>query len=183
MIKQKQPSQPQKKQPSTGPINRAQPSATTRPDRTRAAAQPIKKQHTEFATPRLTDEEKQFADFVITCLDEQDKTAQWQIRQIVQALGHVRVLQLMRETLEIEQNGGMLTMDGERRRTPGGTFFVLCKRYHKYQVQHIFSPRPPRRTTPPAATATKPPTTQPVTPQKPGGAQRTPALIKKRKKA
>lgn len=158
MIKQKE--QPQKK----------------RPDRARpATAQPPKKQHKEFATPSLTEEQAQFADFVINCLDEKDKTAQWQIRQIVQALGHVRVLQLMRETLAIEEAGGMLTKDGQRRRTPGGTFFILCKRYHKYQVQHIFAPWSPRRTTPPVAPASK-------LQAEPASTRTTPTPIKKKKK-
>jgi hypothetical protein len=51
--------------------------------------------------------------------------------------------------LQCEAHGGMLTRDGTRRRTPGGTFFTLMKeRVTAEQRRQLFpwnTPRPPRK--------------------------------------
>jgi Phosphorylated adapter RNA export protein, RNA-binding domain len=49
------------------------------------------------------------------------------LMQILQILGPDRTSTLLIETLQCEAAGGMLTKDGTRRRTPGGTFFQLVR--------------------------------------------------------
>ena len=60
-------------------------------------------------------------------LGETDPIPQEQIRRIVERLGAEAALTLLRETLEIEAQGGMLLPDRSRRRTPGGVFFYLVR--------------------------------------------------------
>ena len=49
------------------------------------------------------------------------------IRRTTLALGLVRANELLAATLDLETDGGLLTADGSRRRTPGGVFFTLVK--------------------------------------------------------
>lgn len=49
------------------------------------------------------------------------------IKWVVSYLGVETSLALMKRTLEIEEQGGMLIKSGARRRTPGGVFFTLVK--------------------------------------------------------
>lgn len=49
------------------------------------------------------------------------------IKWVVSYLGVEASLELMKRTLEIEEQGGMLIKSGARRRTPGGVFFTLVK--------------------------------------------------------
>ena len=49
------------------------------------------------------------------------------LTQVLTILGPDRTSTLLTETLHCEANGGMLTKDGTRRRTPGGTFFQLVR--------------------------------------------------------
>jgi phosphorylated adapter RNA export protein len=53
-----------------------------------------------------------------------------QIKKIVRVLGSERALALLAEAQSIEVSGGMMCLDGSRRRTPGGVFFFLCKQKH-----------------------------------------------------
>ncbi|HYU75520.1 MAG TPA: phosphorylated adapter RNA export RNA-binding domain-containing protein, partial [Ktedonobacteraceae bacterium] len=48
-----------------------------------------------------------------------------QIRRAVKALGTEQALALLKETLSIETQGGLMLPDQSRRRTPGGVFFHL----------------------------------------------------------
>lgn len=50
------------------------------------------------------------------------------LRQVLYRLGHERTAALLADTLQCEASGGLLTTDGTRRRTPGGTFFHLVRR-------------------------------------------------------
>jgi hypothetical protein len=59
-------------------------------------------------------------------LGETDQAAQEQLQRIVWALGGSQCYQLLEQTLQIEQNGGMMLRDGSRRRTLGGVFFYLA---------------------------------------------------------
>jgi PHAX RNA-binding domain len=47
------------------------------------------------------------------------------LKHIVSALGQVQAWALMLDALEIEAHGGMMVLDGERRRTVGGIFLYL----------------------------------------------------------
>ncbi|KAK6623924.1 hypothetical protein RUM44_010780 [Polyplax serrata] len=49
------------------------------------------------------------------------------ILRAIKILGKEAVISIFEETQEIESSGGMLIMNGARRRTPGGVFFHLIK--------------------------------------------------------
>jgi hypothetical protein len=46
---------------------------------------------------------------------------------VVYVLGEERALALLAETEQVETQGGLMTDDGQRRRSPGGTYFKLVK--------------------------------------------------------
>ncbi|MBZ0294971.1 MAG: hypothetical protein K8L99_20580 [Anaerolineae bacterium] len=60
-------------------------------------------------------------------LKETDRKPQIQIAKIVRICGLEFADAVLAETLEIEESGGMMLMDGSRRRTTGGIFFYLCR--------------------------------------------------------
>ena len=60
-------------------------------------------------------------------LEETQPHARGQIKRIVQVCGIEFAQDILRQTQEVEANGGMLTLDGSRRRSPGGVFFYLAK--------------------------------------------------------
>lgn len=95
----------------------------------------------------INQETMQFIRFVWTCLDETQRIPQTRIKEIVCILGCDKVKNLMQETLRIEQQGGMLTFDQSKRRTPGGVFFFLCKRYYRHQLVSVF-PRKEQKSVP-----------------------------------
>lgn len=49
------------------------------------------------------------------------------IGQIVKVLGEDRAREFLRQALDVEAGGGMMTKEGGRRRTPGGVFFYLVR--------------------------------------------------------
>lgn len=63
-------------------------------------------------------------DTLATSLQESKKAL---LAKVLRTLGHERCQAIFAETLTIESNGGMLTSAGDRRRTPGGTFFHLVR--------------------------------------------------------
>jgi hypothetical protein len=74
------------------------------------------------------------------------------LRQVMRVLGADRTTALLTAALQCEAAGGMLTRDGTRRRTPGGTFLQLMKdRVTSRQRWWLFAPKParPRRRPPP----------------------------------
>ncbi|XP_059059645.1 phosphorylated adapter RNA export protein [Achroia grisella] len=48
--------------------------------------------------------------------------------RIVQVIGAHKAVELYKETQRVEADGGMLVVNGARRRTPGGIYFFLLKR-------------------------------------------------------
>ncbi|PWA14647.1 hypothetical protein CCH79_00014358 [Gambusia affinis] len=63
------------------------------------------------------------------------------IERVVQVVGKKKAIELLGETATLEENGGMYTMDGSRRRTPGGVFLNLLKNLpsiSKTQIKKIF---------------------------------------------
>jgi phosphorylated adapter RNA export protein len=49
------------------------------------------------------------------------------LTKVLRVLGPDRTTAVLVETLQCEANGGLLTHDGTRRRTPGGVFFHLVR--------------------------------------------------------
>ncbi|MEQ2224722.1 hypothetical protein ILYODFUR_010418 [Ilyodon furcidens] len=63
------------------------------------------------------------------------------IERVVQVVGKKKAIEVLGETATLEENGGMYTMDGSRRRTPGGVFLNLLKNtpsVSKSQIKKIF---------------------------------------------
>lgn len=67
---------------------------------------------------------KEAIDQICADLREGNRAA---VKRVVTAIGIEPSLTLLQQTLELETNGGMLTRDGQRRRTPGGVFFQLAR--------------------------------------------------------
>ena len=64
------------------------------------------------------------------------------LTKVLRTLGMDRTTAILAETLQCEANGGMLTKDGTRRRTPGGVFFQLVKQQATQQERRRLFPRP-----------------------------------------
>src|SRR5919198_4981635 len=66
------------------------------------------------------------------------------LAEVLRMLGQDRCAAILADTLACEANGGMLTKDGTRRRTPGGVFFQLVKDRATRQERHrlFYSPTP-----------------------------------------
>lgn len=63
------------------------------------------------------------------------------IERIVKVIGTKKAIELLGETATLEESGGVYTMDGSRRRTPGGVYLNLLKNtpsISKAQVKKIF---------------------------------------------
>ena len=75
-------------------------------------------------------------------LGESAEEAKAQIYRAVKKLGIEQALDLLRQTHEVEAQGGRMVTDGSRRRTPGGVFFLLIKeRVPVETTKHIFKKR------------------------------------------
>lgn len=107
----------------------------------------------------INDEEmQQFVSTIASWLDETEQTPIWYIRKIVRKAGPEQTMALLKEVLEIEQQGGMLVEDQSRRRTIGGVFFYLAKQkgYLKqkfYPQQKHGQPQDPATTSEPSPSA------------------------------
>lgn len=87
---------------------------------------------------------KKAANKIIKKLGEKNGKAHGQIYRLVEHGGIDFVEELLRDTLEIEEQGGLMTLDGKRRRTIGGVFLHLAKqRVPEEYMQIIF--HPPRK--------------------------------------
>jgi len=79
----------------------------------------------------MSEEEKQAirdtANSIIEALGEKNQKARNQIHHLTKLCGIEFVQQLLADTQKFEADKGLPTMDGKRRRTPGGTFFYLAK--------------------------------------------------------
>uniref|UniRef100_A0A1A7Z1F3 Phosphorylated adapter RNA export protein n=1 Tax=Iconisemion striatum TaxID=60296 RepID=A0A1A7Z1F3_9TELE len=63
------------------------------------------------------------------------------MERVVRVIGTKKAIELLGETATLEESGGMYTMDGSRRRTPGGVFLNLLKNtpsVSKSQIRKIF---------------------------------------------
>jgi PHAX RNA-binding domain-containing protein len=64
---------------------------------------------------------------IATTLGETEDVPLMHIRRIVQTLGPERALQLLAQAQTAEAQGGLMVLDGTRRRTLGGVFFRLVR--------------------------------------------------------
>jgi PHAX RNA-binding domain len=78
-------------------------------------------------------------DMLAEVLQEPKRTL---LTQVLRTLGIDRTTAILADTLTYEANGGMLTKDGSRRRTPGGVFFQLVKERATQQERQRLFPRP-----------------------------------------
>lgn len=63
------------------------------------------------------------------------------IERVVKIIGTKKAIELLGETATLEESGGVYTMDGSRRRTPGGVYLNLLKNtpsISKNQIRKIF---------------------------------------------
>lgn len=63
------------------------------------------------------------------------------IERVVKVIGKKKAIELLGETAMLEESGGVYTMDGSRRRTPGGVYLNLLKNtpsITKAQIRQIF---------------------------------------------
>jgi hypothetical protein len=80
-------------------------------------------------------------DYLAEALQEPKKPL---LAAVLKHLGQERTAAVLAETLQREATGGMLTRDGSRRRSPGGTFFALVKeQIPAKQRWKFFHPKPP----------------------------------------
>ncbi len=69
--------------------------------------------------------DEQAVQTIAQTLGETDRAVIAQLRRAIRVLGVDATHALVAETQQLEAQGGMLTRDGSRRRTPGGVFFQL----------------------------------------------------------
>jgi hypothetical protein len=79
-------------------------------------------------------------------LGETEASPRRLILRLVKHLGVDAALAILKETLEIEEQGGMMLPDGSRRRTPGGVWFALVRKSLSSKDAYYLFPRysPPR---------------------------------------
>lgn len=90
--------------------------------------------------PRSFSEISDFSDIKVTSSDAPSAVADELIRvlkepetmketfdRVVLTIGADSALKFLHDTEDIERNGGLMTMDGRRRRTPGGVYLFLVK--------------------------------------------------------
>ena len=70
---------------------------------------------------------RQAVDEIATAMGETETKAKATIERSVAALGIESAQALRHEVEAIEAAGGMITVDGSRRRTPGGIYLLLLK--------------------------------------------------------
>ncbi|XP_036165458.1 phosphorylated adapter RNA export protein isoform X1 [Myotis myotis] len=84
------------------------------------------------------DSQERVADEITFRLQEPKKDL---IARVVSIIGNKKAIELLMETAEVEQNGGLFIMNGSRRRTPGGVFLNLLKNtpsISEEQIKDIF---------------------------------------------
>uniref|UniRef100_G1N761 Phosphorylated adapter RNA export protein n=1 Tax=Meleagris gallopavo TaxID=9103 RepID=G1N761_MELGA len=80
------------------------------------------------------DSEEKVADEIAYRLCEPKKDL---IARVVKIIGKRKSIELLVETAEVEQNGGLFIVNGTRRRTPGGVYLNLLKNTPSIKEEHI----------------------------------------------
>ncbi|XP_019738558.1 phosphorylated adapter RNA export protein [Hippocampus comes] len=84
------------------------------------------------------DPEDKVVDEIVYRLQEPKKDL---IERVVRVVGTRKAIELLGETATLEEKGGVYTMDGSRRRTPGGVYLNLLKNtpsISRAQIREIF---------------------------------------------
>lgn len=76
---------------------------------------------------KLSSKQRKVFEAIAKELEETDETPLRQLEAIVMLCGTNFAEAILKETNEIEEAGGIMTSDGERRRTKGGVFFYLAR--------------------------------------------------------
>lgn len=76
----------------------------------------------------MNSDQRVFVEKVADMLGEHHPATKFQIQLIARTLGREQVMALLKETLALENAGGVMLPDGSRRRTIGGVFFDLVKK-------------------------------------------------------
>ncbi|WP_129677812.1 phosphorylated adapter RNA export RNA-binding domain-containing protein [Candidatus Chloroploca sp. Khr17] len=82
----------------------------------------------EIAQRQAARKVRQTIEHIATTLGETEERQFAQITRVVEVCGVDESMSLLEETLQIEANGGMMTADGIRRRSPGGAYMTLLKK-------------------------------------------------------
>ncbi len=103
-------------------------------------------------SPSSTLPNKEAAAAVATQLQETESEVIAQIARILERMGSEFVQTVLADTLRLEAEGGMLTEDKQRRRTPGGVFFYLVRGRVSPEEKKVLFPitQRPSKPSPPA---------------------------------
>jgi hypothetical protein len=85
----------------------------------------------------LTSKQRKAMDAVTETLEETDDVPLRQIESMARLCGTFFVEALVEEALEIDAGEGLMTSDGERRRTKGGVFFYLARYRMSPEVRRV----------------------------------------------
>lgn len=119
---------------------------------------------------------EEFTQATVQKLDENEKYAARQVREIVYYCGREFTQVILEETEEIQASGGMLTVDGQRQRTIGGVFFYLARGRMAPSIRKVvFYARPKKQ---PAANPSQPSASS-KKPPKPKAAPAPPEIMPK----
>jgi hypothetical protein len=88
------------------------------------------------------------AEDIANQLEENHPPARLQIRRVVEQVGVEAAYEFLRQTLEVEAQGGLFTNDKQRRRTPGGTFFYIVRGKVSPEIRRILWPWNRKKTRP-----------------------------------
>jgi hypothetical protein len=83
---------------------------------------------------------KDFVQELAEKLGETEPYAVQKIALLVKLAGEDFTKSLVEESLQIDANGGQMTLDGSRRRTLGGVFFYLAKGKLPKELKHRIFP-------------------------------------------
>ncbi len=89
----------------------------------------------------LTSKQKKAVEAFCAALDETDGKPTRQLEMMVRLCGSSFVQAILDEALALDAAGGLMTLDGKRRRSKGGVFFFLAHNRVSAPVRHIIFTR------------------------------------------
>ncbi|CAF4914411.1 unnamed protein product [Pieris macdunnoughi] len=92
--------------------------------------QPVEeKQEPRFLPDLVVTSEDSIANLAVDIAEKLAEEKKDLVVRIVEVLGASKAIEIYEETQKVEAEGGMLVMNGTRRRTPGGVYFFLLKKH------------------------------------------------------